>query len=278
VSKTDFDFLVGTWSVQHRRLTDPLDPDCETWIDFTTVADAHHILGGLGNADQTSGTLPDGTTFHGYSLRLFTPETDEWSIWWASAGRPGVLDDPVRGSFENGIGTFVGPAQHGDRPVSRAIPVARHGHGAAALGARLLVRQRRNLGTNQLADDPYPPLTRGPIHPSADRSFYAPGSAAAGFDQSGRDLSDRAVTSLTSICARASAISAAGHRTISSSTFAAGMRHNQRPGLDAIDDGPPPPPGRVDMTDNPSGVSPGAWRGRKRELASISWPPSSTTP
>jgi hypothetical protein len=115
VSKTDFDFLVGTWSVQHRRLTDPLDPDCQTWIDFTTVADAHHILDGLGNADQTSGTLPDGTAFHGYSLRLFAPEADEWSIWWASAGRPGVLDDPVRGSFENGIGTFVGPAEHGDR-------------------------------------------------------------------------------------------------------------------------------------------------------------------
>lgn len=114
VSKTDFDFLVGTWSVQHRRLTDPLDPDCDTWTDFTTVADAHHILGGLGNADQTSGTLPDGTTFHGFSLRLFTPETDEWAIWWASAGRPGVLDDPVRGRFENGIGTFVGPAEHRD--------------------------------------------------------------------------------------------------------------------------------------------------------------------
>jgi hypothetical protein len=88
VSKTGFDFLVGSWSVQHRRLTDPLDPDCDTCIDFTTVADAHHILGGLGNADQTSGTLPDRTTFHGYSLRLFTPETDEWSIWWASTGRP----------------------------------------------------------------------------------------------------------------------------------------------------------------------------------------------
>jgi len=112
VSATDFDFLLGTWSVQHRRLTDPLDPGCTTWVEFETVAEVDSILGGLGTADQTRGTLPDGTSFDGYSLRLYTPEADEWAIWWASSSRPGVLDDPVRGRFDDGVGTFIGPAEH----------------------------------------------------------------------------------------------------------------------------------------------------------------------
>ena len=112
MSATDFDFLVGAWTVRHQRLVDTLDPGCTEWLQFETVADADHILRGTGNTDQTSGTLPDGTEFTGYSLRLYSPEADEWSIWWASTSRPGVLDDPVRGRFEQGVGTFIGEAEH----------------------------------------------------------------------------------------------------------------------------------------------------------------------
>jgi hypothetical protein len=88
-----------------------MDPACTEWVRFDTASDAHPILRGGGNADQTHGVLPDGTEFSGYSLRLYSPETDEWSIWWASTSRPGVLDEPVRGGFEHGVGTFIGPAE-----------------------------------------------------------------------------------------------------------------------------------------------------------------------
>lgn len=120
MSRADFDFLLGTWQVQHERLTDAFDPTCTTWSRFETVADVHPILDGLGTADQTTGVLPDGSRFTGFSLRLYAPETDDWGIWWASTGRPGVLDDPVRGRFEDGVGTFVGDADHdGDRYLAR---------------------------------------------------------------------------------------------------------------------------------------------------------------
>ena len=59
-SRHDFDFLMGTWSVHHHRLVSPLDPTCTEWVEFNSVATAHPILDGLGNADDTSGTLPDG--------------------------------------------------------------------------------------------------------------------------------------------------------------------------------------------------------------------------
>ena len=43
---------------------------------------------------------------------MYSPENDEWAIWWAASSRPGVLDDPVRGRFENGVGTFVGAGEY----------------------------------------------------------------------------------------------------------------------------------------------------------------------
>lgn len=107
----DFDFLFGDWSIRHRRRTDPFDPT-SPWIEFTTVATARPILNGGGNLDETTGALPDGSTFSGMSLRLYHPEREQWRIWWASSLQPGVLDDPVSGSFDGPVGTFTGPLHY----------------------------------------------------------------------------------------------------------------------------------------------------------------------
>lgn len=112
---TDFDFLHGSWDVQHDKLIDPFGPADGPRVQFRSRATVWPILDGFGNADETRGELPDGNSFVGFSLRLFAPETNEWLIWWAAKARPGVLDDPVRGSFADGVGEFVGPADHDGR-------------------------------------------------------------------------------------------------------------------------------------------------------------------
>ena len=118
-SRHDFDFLFGSWRVHHRRQTAPLDPAGAngTWSDFDTTATVAPILDGLGNADDTSGTLPDGRRFSGHSLRLYDPSRDIWRIWWASISQPGVLDPPVEGRFTDGVGTFEGPFEHDGRTI-----------------------------------------------------------------------------------------------------------------------------------------------------------------
>ncbi|MCK9794217.1 hypothetical protein M1843_10730 [Isoptericola sp. 4D.3] len=118
-SRHDFDFLFGTWHVHHRRQTAPLDPAgaTGTWAEFDTSATVAPILDGLGNADDTSGTLPDGARFCGHSLRLYDPARDVWRIWWASTSNPGVLDAPVEGRFADDIGTFAGPFEHNGRTI-----------------------------------------------------------------------------------------------------------------------------------------------------------------
>ena len=112
---SDFDFLHGAWHVEHDKLVDPFGPADGPRVRFRSTTEAQPILDGLGNIDETRGALPDGTGFVGFSLRLHDPTNDQWSIWWASKARPGVLDDPVRGRFVDGRGTFVGSAEAGQR-------------------------------------------------------------------------------------------------------------------------------------------------------------------
>lgn len=115
MASSDFDFLLGAWHVEHEKLVDPFGPADGPRVTFQTEATVWSILDGLGTADETRGTLPDGSAFVGFSLRLYDPERQDWQIWWASKARPGVLDDPVRGFFADGVGKFVGPAEHEGR-------------------------------------------------------------------------------------------------------------------------------------------------------------------
>lgn len=105
--RADFDFVHGTWDIANRRLTDALDPACDTWVEFAATGQVEPILGGIGNADRMFvPELPGGGALEGFTLRLFEPATGTWRIWWSSTARPGRLDPPVEGRFSDGVGTF----------------------------------------------------------------------------------------------------------------------------------------------------------------------------
>ncbi|MEO8262568.1 MAG: hypothetical protein ABI566_08350 [Pseudolysinimonas sp.] len=103
MSSTDFDFLFGTWKVHNRKIRDNTDPACTEWIEFEATQDASPILNGAGNIDQM--WFDD---FVGFTLRLWSSDEKVWRIWWSATNAPGVLDEPVVGSFTDGVGRFEG--------------------------------------------------------------------------------------------------------------------------------------------------------------------------
>jgi hypothetical protein len=102
--RSDFDFLPGFWRVSNRKLVNTLDPECDEWEEFDATSEARAILDGVGNIDHFRA---DG--YEGFSLRLHDLDEDVWRIWWSSTARPGRLDPPVEGRFdEDGRARFEG--------------------------------------------------------------------------------------------------------------------------------------------------------------------------
>lgn len=101
--QADFDFLIGSWRVHHRRRCRPrTDPGSCEEFDGTSVA--RHLWGGLANIDEIEADAPSGRV-QGLTLRLYDPSARQWSLYWASSGI-GRLDRPMVGEFRNGRGAF----------------------------------------------------------------------------------------------------------------------------------------------------------------------------
>jgi hypothetical protein len=108
-SPNDFDFLVGKWKMHNRHLNKRL-ADCKDWTEFDSSDENMKILNDTADMDTYSTTeFPgqEGKLFQGLTIRLFNPKTRLWSLYWV-ASNTGVIDPPVVGSFENGVGHFFG--------------------------------------------------------------------------------------------------------------------------------------------------------------------------
>ncbi|MER7665615.1 MULTISPECIES: hypothetical protein [unclassified Streptomyces] len=113
MSTTDFDFLVGEWVVANRRRTDFLD-GTSAWEEFTAMSQASRHFDGGANVDEI--VFPS-LGFRGLTLRLYNPDRDEWSLYWAN-DRSGALFPPVVGRFgEDGRGEFHGDDTHDGKDV-----------------------------------------------------------------------------------------------------------------------------------------------------------------
>jgi len=109
----DFDFIHGRWQVQNEHLRQRL-VGSEDWELFTAFDDCRPLLDGMGNLEEFHTTWNGG--YEGLALRLYDRAAHEWRIHWAS-NRSGVLDPPLSGHFEQGVGTFYGDDRHDGRPV-----------------------------------------------------------------------------------------------------------------------------------------------------------------
>lgn len=114
-SEHDFDFLVGSWTVQHRRLKQRLAHNTE-WETFSGTCTSWSLLAGEGDVDDNVIQSPAGA-YRAVTLRSFDPAKKLWSIWWLDSRHPHQLDPPVIGGFRDGLGTFIAKDTFGGRPI-----------------------------------------------------------------------------------------------------------------------------------------------------------------
>lgn len=170
----DFDFLLGSWTVEHRRLRDRLAGSTD-WESFEGTAECRSVLGGVGNVDEI--TMPTRGLI-GMTLRLFDRRTGRWSLHWASSVT-GALEPPVVGGFDEGVGHFYGDDVHEGRSIRvRFIwdditpTTARWQQAFSADGERswetnwVMTFRRRKRKDTDSARDPRP---RDPTDPSLSR-------------------------------------------------------------------------------------------------------------
>lgn len=101
----DFDWEIGTWKTELRRLAKPLSGSSE-WVQYSGTTVVRKVLDGRANLVELRVKGPAGQ-IEGTSLRLYNPQTKQWSLNFASV-RNGVMTQPVYGGFRDGRGEFFG--------------------------------------------------------------------------------------------------------------------------------------------------------------------------
>jgi hypothetical protein len=99
----DFDFEFGTWTTQLKRLVHPLSGSSD-WVEYEGTSVVHKVWGGAANIGELDVKGPAGR-IEGMTLRLYNPETKQWSIRFANR-RTGDLGQPMIGGFKDGRGEF----------------------------------------------------------------------------------------------------------------------------------------------------------------------------
>jgi hypothetical protein len=99
----DFDFEIGTWKTHLKRLLHPLTGST-TWVEYEGTTVVRKVWNGQANLVELEAAGPAGQ-FQGMSLRLYNPQSHQWSLNFANSGS-GTLSVPTIGEFNNGRGEF----------------------------------------------------------------------------------------------------------------------------------------------------------------------------
>jgi hypothetical protein len=112
--QNDFNFFIGRWKAHNRRLRERLKGSND-WEEIEGVAVIRKVLGGIGNIDEITLARETGP-LEGMTLRLYNPESRQWSLYWAS-GADGILQPPLVGSFAAGRGEFYSQESFAGRSI-----------------------------------------------------------------------------------------------------------------------------------------------------------------
>jgi hypothetical protein len=111
----DFDFEIGTWKTQLRRLQRPLSGSTN-WLDYEGTTVVSKVLDGRANLVELKVNGPAGR-LEGLSLRLYNPQSRKWSLNFANISN-GELTIPSVGEFKDGRGEFYNQDTYNGRAIT----------------------------------------------------------------------------------------------------------------------------------------------------------------
>lgn len=110
----DFDFNFGRWTTHVSRLQEPLTGS-KKWVEYDGVSDVAPVWNGKASLFELDVTGPAGR-IQGMGLRMYNPETHEWSLNWANSAE-NQLGVPTVGTFANGRGEFTDQEMYKGRAI-----------------------------------------------------------------------------------------------------------------------------------------------------------------
>ncbi len=99
----DFDFEFGEWHLELKRRLDPLTGS-DRWVEYRGPSIVRKVWDGKANLGEIDVSGTEGR-IQGLSLRVYDPQSHQWSIVYASSAG-GLSATPMAGGFRNGRGEF----------------------------------------------------------------------------------------------------------------------------------------------------------------------------
>src|SRR5262245_63190809 len=95
----DFDFLIGNWKAHVRRLPDRL-VGSNNWIEYNGISNHKKLLDSNANFEEFEVDNPEKHLhIKAQTLRLYNPETQQWSIYLLELDKRLLPMQPVVGEF-----------------------------------------------------------------------------------------------------------------------------------------------------------------------------------
>ena len=113
----DFDFLIGNWKAHVRRLPDRL-VGSHDWIEYDGISNHHKILDSNANFEQFEVSSTNGKQhLKAQTLRLYNPDTHQWSIYLLDVDKGALPMPPVVGGFTGNRGEFYDQETYKGRAI-----------------------------------------------------------------------------------------------------------------------------------------------------------------
>jgi hypothetical protein len=113
----DFDFLIGNWKAHVRVLPDRLNGSHE-WVEYDGISNHKKLLDSSANLEEFDVYSPQAhRRIKAQTLRLYNPDTHQWSIYLVDLDK-GVLSMPPEiGQFTGNRGEFYDQEPYKGRAI-----------------------------------------------------------------------------------------------------------------------------------------------------------------